>query len=123
MLDVIPEEDEFLEEVGDRFLGLGMCQEAVIAYTKGGNIKKGIESFINNNKWEEAIDLSAKNGFIYMPELVDKFSDQFRLSVKKLDLVSLYRKTNMSVGVHEYLFEIAEDMRKYGFSPIIIKKI
>ena len=73
MLDVIPEEDEFLEEVGDRFLGLGMCQEAVIAYTKGGNIKKGIESFINNNKWEEAIDLSAKNGFIYMPELVDKF--------------------------------------------------
>ena len=50
MLDVIPEEDEFLEEVGDKFLGLGMCQEAVIAYTKGGNIKKGIESFINSLK-------------------------------------------------------------------------
>ena len=29
----------------------------------------------------------------------------------------------MSVEVHKYLCEIAEDMRKYGVSPIIIKKI
>jgi WD repeat-containing protein 35 len=123
MLEVIPEEDEYLEEMGDKFLAVGMCDEAVSAYTKHGNIKKGIESYINNNKWEEAIDLSAKNGFIYMQDLVDKFSDQFRLSGKKLDLVNLYRKANMSVEVHKYLCEIAEDMRKYGVSPITIKKI
>ena len=123
MLEVIPEEDEYLEEIGDKFLGLGMCHEAVEAFTKHGNIKKGIESYINSNKWEEAIDLSSKNGFIYMQDLVDKFSDQFRLSGKKLDLVNLYRKANMSVEVHKYLCEIAEDMRKYGVSPIIIKKI
>ena len=123
LLDVIPEEDEFLEEMGDRFLGLGMCPEAVVAYTKHGNIKKAIESYIKYNKWEEAMDLSAKNGFIYMQDLVDKFSDQFRLSGKKLDLVNLYRKANMSVEVHKYLCEIAEDMRKFGVSPIIIKKI
>ena len=61
MLEVIPEEDEFLEEMGDKFLGLGMCHEAVIAYTKHGNIKKGIESYITCNKWEEAIELSSKN--------------------------------------------------------------
>ena len=123
MLEVIPEEDEFLEEMGDKFLGLGMCNEAVIAYTKHGNIKKGIESYINCNKWEEAIDLSSKNGFIYMQELVDKFSDQFRLSGKKLDLINLYRKANMSVEVHKYLCEVAQDMRKLNLSPIIIKKI
>ena len=123
MLEIIPEEDEYLEEMGEKFLGLGMCHEAVVAFTKHGNIKKGIESYINCNKWEEAIDLSAKNGFIYMQDLVDKFSDQFRLSGKKLDLVNLYKKANMSVEVHKYLCEIAEDMRKQNLSPIIIKKI
>ena len=123
MLEVIPEEDEYLEEIGDKFLSVGMTKEAVIAYTKHGNIKKGIESYINSNQWEEAIDLSAKNGFIYMQELVDKFSDQFRLSGKKLDLVNLYRKANMSVEVHKYLCEIAQDMRMRNVSPIIIKKI
>ena len=123
MLEVIPEEDEFLEEIGDKFLGLGMCHEAVIAFTKHGNIKKGIESYINCNKWEEAIDLSAKNNFLYMEQLVDKFSDQFRLSGKKLDLVNLYRKANMSVEVYKYLCEIAQDMRKLNLSPLLIKKI
>ena len=123
MLEVIPEEDEFLEEMGDKFLGLGMCHEAVIAYTKHGNIKKGIESYINCNKWEEAIDLSAKNDFIYIQDLVDKFSYQFRLSGKKLDLINLYRKANMSVEVYKNLCEIAQDMRRLNVSPLIIKKI
>ena len=123
MLEVIPEEDEFLEEMGEKFLGLGMCHEAVLAFTKHGNIKKGIESYINCNKWEEAIDLSAKNGFLYMEQLVDKFSDQFRLSGKKLDLVNLYKKANMSVEVYKYLCEIAQDMRMANKSPLIIKKI
>ena len=123
MLEVIPEEDEFLEELGNRFLGLGMCQEAAIAFTKHGNIRKGIESYISLNKWEEAIDLSAKNGFVYMEELVKKFSDEFRLSGKKLDLINLYKKANMSVEVNKYLNEIASDMKKANLSPLIIKKI
>jgi WD repeat-containing protein 35 len=123
MLEVIPEEDEYLEEIGNKFLGLGMYDEAVIAFTKHGNIKKGIESYITCNRWEDAIDLSAKNGFVYMQELVDKFSDQFRLSGKKLDLINLYKKANMSVEVHKYLCEIAQDMRKMGVPPITIKKI
>ena len=123
MLEIIPEEDEFLEEMGNKFLNLGMCREAVIAFTKHGNIKKGIESYISCNKWEDAIDLSAKNGFIYMEQLVDKFSDEFRLSGKKLDLINLYRKANMSVEVNKYLKEIALDMKKANLSPILIKKI
>ena len=73
MLEVIPEEDEFLDEIGEKFLGLGMCHEAVLAFTKKGNIKKGLESYISCNKWEEAIDLSSKNNFLYMEELVNKF--------------------------------------------------
>ena len=123
MLEVIPEEDEFLEEIGEKFLGLGMCQEAAMAFTKHGNIKRGIESYINCNKWEEAIDLSAKNDFLYMEQLVNKFSDQFRLSGKKLDLINLYKKANMSVEVYNNLCEIAQDMRRANVPPLIIKKI
>ena len=123
MLEVIPEEDEFLEEMGNKFLGLGMCHEAVMAFTKHGNIKKGIESYISCNKWEEALDLSAKNGFIYMEELVDKYSEELRLNGKKWDLVNLFKKANMSVEVHKYLKEIAIDMKKANLSPILIKKI
>ena len=123
MLEVIPEEDELFEEMGNKFLNLGMYQEAVIAFTKHGNIKKAIESYISCNKWEEAIDLSAKNGFIFMDQLVDKFSNEFRLSGKKLDLISLCKKANMFVEVHKHLKDIANDMKRVHVSPLIIKKI
>ena len=73
MLDVIPEEDEYLEEMGDKFLAVGMCDEAVTAYTKHGNIRKAIESYINNNKWEEAIDLSELYIFPIQELLKHKF--------------------------------------------------
>ena len=123
MLEVIPEEEEYLEEMGDKFMEVGMCQEAALAFVKHGNIKKAIESFISCNKWEEAIELSRKNGFIYMEELVDKFSYGFKLSGKKLDLINLYKKANMSVEVNKYLKEIACDMKKIKVPPLIIKKI
>jgi WD repeat-containing protein 35 len=123
MLEVIPEEDEFLEEIGDKFRGIGMCDEAVKAYIKHGNINKAMETYVANNKWGEAIELSRKNDFINMEQLTSKFSSEFIKSGRKLDLVELYRKANMTNEVNKYLIEIANDMRKIRLGPLIIKKI
>ena len=123
MLDVIPEEDEFLEEMGNKFNEIGMCDEAVKAYIKHGNIQKALQTYIKNNKWEEAIGLSADNDFIYMEDLIKKFSDNFKKSGHKIDLVNLYKKANMSAEVYKHLIEVAEDMQKIKLSPLIIKKI
>ena len=123
MLEVIPEEDEFLEEMGDKFRGIGMCEEAVKAYTKRGNIKKAMETYIENNKWGEAVELSRKNDFYNMEQLTNKFSSEFIKNGRKLDLVELFSKANMKIKVNKYLNEIAEDMRRIRASPLIIKKI
>ena len=123
MLEVIPEEDEFLEEMGEKFNSIGMCDEAVKAYVKYGNILKALETYVANNKWKEAIELSAQNDFINMDQLTEKFGEEFIKSGRKLDLVELYRKANMRDNVFKYLVEIAVDMRNIRLSPLIIKKI
>ena len=123
MLEVIPEEDEYLEELGDKFNGIGMCEEAVKAYVKHGNIRKALQTYIKNNKWEEAIGLSADNDFIYMEDLIKKFSDNFKKSGHKMDLVNLYKKAHMSAEVYKHLIDVAVDMQKIKLSPLIIKKI
>ena len=123
MIDVLPKEDEFLEQMGDKFRGLGMCQEAVLAYTKHGNIKKAMETYIENNKWSEAVELSRENDFFNMEQLTNKFGLEFIKNGRKLDLVELYNKANMKIKVNKYLVEIAEDMWKIRASPLIIKKI
>jgi WD repeat-containing protein 35 len=123
MLDVIPEEDEYLEEMGDKFNKKGMCDEAVKAYLKHGNINKALETYIENNRWADAIELSRKNDFIKMEQLTNKFSQEFLRSGRKFDLVELYSKAHMRNEVNKYLKEIACDMRKIRLSPLIIKKI
>ena len=123
MLEIIPEEDEYLEEMGDKFRGVGMCEEAVKAYIKRGNIKKAMETYIENNKWGEAVELSRKNDFYNMEQLTNKFSSEFIKNGRKLDLVELFSKANMKIKVNKYLNEIANDMRKIRASPLIIKKI
>ena len=123
ILEVIPEEDEFLEEMGDKFRGVGMCDEAVKAYVKHGNINKAMETYVSNNKWGEAIELSRQNDFYNMELLTNKFSSEFIKSGRKLDLVELYNKANMKTEVNKYLIEIACDMRKIRLGPLIIKKI
>ena len=123
MLEVIPEEDEFLEEMGEKFNSIGMCDEAVKAYIKCGNILKALQTYVENNKWKEAIELSAENDFINMENLTNKFGSEFLKSGRKFDLVELYRKANMRNNVFKYLNEIAIDMRKIHLSPLLIKKI
>ena len=123
MIDVIPKEDEFLEEMGDKFRGVGMCQEAVLAYTKRGNLKKAMETYIENNKWGEAVELSRENDFYNMEQLTNKFGTEFIKNGRKLDLVELFNKANMKLKVNKYLIEIACDMWKLKAPPLIIKKI
>ena len=123
MIDVVPKEDEFLEQMGDKFRQVGMCQEAVLAYSKRGNIKKAMETYIENNKWGEAVELSRDNDFYYMEQLTNKFGSEFIKNGRKLDLVELYNKANMKIQVNKYLIEIACDMRRLRASPLIIKKI
>ena len=123
MIDIIPKEDEFLEKMGDKFKGLGMCEEAVKAYSKRGNLKKAMETYIENNKWGEAVELSRENDFYNMEQLTNKFGNEFIKNGRKLDLVELFNKANMKLKVNKYLSEIAYDMRKLRANPLIIKKI
>ena len=123
MIEVVPKEDEFLDKMGDKFRGLGMCPEAVAAYTKRGNIQKAMETYIENNKWGEAVELSRENDFYNMELLTNKFGSEFIKNGRKLDLVELYNKANMKLKVNKYLIEIANDMWKIRASPLVIKKI
>ena len=88
-----------------------MVQEAVLCYSKKWNIKKAMETYIENNKWGEAVELSRENDFYNIEQLTNKFGSEFIKNGRKLDLVELYIKANMKLLVNKYWIEIACDMR------------
>ena len=81
-----------------------------------------METYIENNKWGEAVELSRENDFYNMEQLTNKFGSEFIKNGRKLDLVELYNKANMKLLVNKYWIEIACDMRRLRASPLIIKK-
>ena len=122
-IDRIPEENEFLLTMGQKFETYGLCDEAVKCYLKYGDIKKAIDTCVLMNKWNLAVELAEKNNFFQIEGLVNKFSSILLEKGKKMDLVELYRKAHRHTDAAKILMKIAEDFKGFNASPLTLKKI
>ena len=73
-IDKLPEQNEMLLKMADKFETYGLCEEAVNCYIKYGDPKKAIDTCVLMNKWNLAVELAEKNNFFQIEGLVNKFS-------------------------------------------------
>ena len=122
-IEKIPEQNEFLLFMGDKFETYGLCDEAVNCYLRYGDVKKAIDTCVLMNKWNLAVELAEKNNFFQIEGLVNKFGSILMEKGKKMDLVELYRKSHRHTEAAKILIKIAEDLKELNASPITLKKI
>ena len=122
-IERIPEQNEFLLFMGEKFETYGLCDEAVNCYLRYGDVKKAIDTCVLMNKWNLAVELAEKNNFFQIEGLVNKFGSILMEKGKKMDLVELYRKSHRHTEAAKILIKIAEDLKELNASPITLKKI
>ena len=122
-IEKLPEQNELLLEMGEKFETYGLCEEAVNCYLKYGDPKKAIDTCVLMNKWNLAVELAEKNNFFQIEGLVNKFSSILIEKNKKMDLVELYRKAHRHTDAAKILIKIAEDFKELNASPLTLKKI
>ena len=122
-IERIPEQNEFLLFMGEKFETYGLCDEAVNCYLRYGDVKKAIDTCVLMNKWNLAVELAEKNNFFQIEGLVNKFGSILLEKGKKMDLVELYRKAHRHTDAAKILMKIAEDLKGLNASPITLKKI
>ena len=122
-IERIPEENELLLFLGNKFEKYGLCDEAVKCYIRYGDIKKAIDTCVLMNKWNLAVELAENNNFFQIEGLVNKFGSLLMEKGKKMDLVELYRKAHRHTDAAKILMKIAEDLKGLNASPITLKKI
>ena len=122
-IERIPEENELLLFLGNKFEKYGLCDEAVKCYIRYGDIKKAIDTCVLMNKWNLAVELAENNNFFQIEGLVNKFGSLLLEKGKKMDLVELYRKAHRHTDAAKILMKIAEDLKGLNASPITLKKI
>jgi len=123
MTTVINEGSPLLIEIGHRFAAVGMSEEAVAAFTKGGNIKVAVESCVASHHWETAVKLAESYEFPEVQSILAKYAKELLDAGKQLHAVELYRKANQYTDAAKLLASMGAEIGETRMNPLRAKKL
>lgn len=119
----MPEGSEHLKAVGDMFMSVGLCPEAVSALLKAGEPKAAIDCCVLLNQWDMAVELAEKHKFQQIEGLLSKYATHLLAKKKLFQAVELYRKAGKHSEAAKLLSQIAQDALKKNPNPLRSKKL
>lgn len=118
----LPENHVLLKFIANKFSAVGLSDQAVTAYLKQGNIKAAIDTCVQLNKWNTAIELAETHKFREIESLLAKYATYLLEKDKRISAIELYRKANYCQKSARLLYELAEEAAKSGKHPLRVKK-
>lgn len=64
LIENIPERSPLLNFLGERLQSVGLCEAAVKAFLKLGEVKRAIDCCVLLNQWNQAVELAEQNNFL-----------------------------------------------------------
>jgi WD repeat-containing protein 35 len=128
---VAPENKDILMSFASVFESVGMCQEAVKAFVKAGNVREAVRCCVSLNEWKTALSLAQENGILETDSLLTQYSSHLIQQDKLLDVIELYRKANRIHDASNMIIKIIQDIRSSvpqaededQVSPLILKQL
>ncbi|KAK7794863.1 hypothetical protein R5R35_002889 [Gryllus longicercus] len=122
-VNTLPERDNHLLTIGEMFASVGMCSQAVTAYIKGGQVKLAVDTCVNLNQWDQAVDLAKQYKLPEIGNLLSKYAEYLMSKGKILEAVELYRKANHFLDAAKLLFELAKSEGRKTNKLLKMKKL
>jgi WD repeat-containing protein 35 len=110
LIDFLPEGSPLLADIGAKFTSVGLCEEAVKAYVRQGDVKTAVDACVLLNQWDLAVELAQQQNFQQIEGLLAKYAQHLLDKNKKIEAVQLYRKANRHTEAAKLLSQIARDM-------------
>lgn len=106
----LPEGSPLLTEVGNKFASVGLCEQAVQAFLRHGDVKTAVDTCVLLNQWELAVNLAQQHNFQQIEGLLAKYAQHLLDKNKKIEAVQLYRKASRHTEAAKLLNQMAKDM-------------
>lgn len=119
----LPEASQMLRSIGEKFQSVGMCDEAVEAYLKCGDVKAAVDCCVMLNQWKDAVKLAREHDFPQIESLLAKYAASMLEQGNRLKAIELYRKANKSSDAAKLLCTLAEESVKNKGNYIQAKKL
>eukprot|EP00050_Salpingoeca_kvevrii_P018636 m.76510 g.76510 ORF g.76510 m.76510 type:complete len:1153 (+) comp8114_c0_seq1:167-3625(+) len=122
MVVFLPENDPLLAKIAEKFATVGLCSQAVDAYTKTGMIKESINVCVSLNQWDQAVSLAKRHNVSEIDTLLAKYAAHLLSKNREIEAIELYRKANHYLDAAKLLFQVAANVGGQS-NPLRAKKI
>merc|ERR1740117_1782570 len=110
LINYLPEGSPLLQDIGNKFPSVGLCEQAVQAFVRVGDVKKAVDTCVLLNQWDLAVNLAQQKNFQQIEGVLAKYAQHLLDKNKKVDAVQLYRKANRHTEAAKLLASMARDM-------------
>uniref|UniRef100_A0A8C4QBC7 WD repeat domain 35 n=1 Tax=Eptatretus burgeri TaxID=7764 RepID=A0A8C4QBC7_EPTBU len=119
----LPEQHKLLLELGQVFLSVGMCQEAIDAFLRNNQPKLAINACVELNKWKQAVELAQFHIVHEVQPLLSKYVAHLLENGQQLEAVELYHIAHCYLEAAQLLFQLADKEAKMRRKPLRVKKL
>ncbi|PSN48259.1 WD repeat-containing protein 35, partial [Blattella germanica] len=119
----LSENHALLPTIGEMFASVGMCAQAVSSYIKCGQVKLAVDTCVNLNQWDQAVDLAKRYKLPEIGNLLAKYATHLLAKDRLLEAVELYRKANHFLEAAKLLYQLSEAEAKKKSQPLRVKKL
>ncbi|CAG9538621.1 unnamed protein product [Cercopithifilaria johnstoni] len=120
----LPDGDKLIAEIGEIFVGAGLCEQAVQCFVRCGMFNEALDACIQLNQWEQAVQLSKTYNLRDIHLLLNRYAEQLTGSNEKtLAAIQLYRRAGKYLEAARIIFDIANDERMKQAEVLRLKKL
>merc|ERR1712151_137343 len=110
LIEYLPEGSPLLMDIGHKFTSVGLCEQAVQAYLRCGDVKTAVDTCVLLNQWDLAVKHAQQQNFQQIEGLLAKYAQHLLDKNKKIEAVQLYRKANRHTEAAKLLAQMAKEM-------------
>merc|ERR1719221_407095 len=110
LITYLPEGSPLLVDIGNKFSLVGLCEQAVQAYLRHGDVKTAVDTCVMLNQWDLAVNLAQQQNFQQIEGLLTKYAQHLLDKNKKIEAVQLYWKANRHTEAAKLLSQMAKEM-------------
>jgi len=123
LINTLPEGSHVLTNIGEKFVSVGLCEQAVTAYIRSGDVKAAVDACVLLNQWDQAVELAERHSFQQIEGLLAKYASHLLEKDKKMAAIDLYRKANKHTEVARLLVELGRASASTKVQPLRVKKL
>ena len=112
-----------LQVLAQRFESVGMFEEAVECFVRGGNPKAAVDCCVQQNRWDTAIELAEQHDFPQVEGLLQRYAAGLVTKGRQLEAVELYRRANRPTEAALLIGDIADQVARRDVKPSLAKKL